>query len=99
MRTNYEPAEHKEAPAFACKREMIVSAAVLYKAWTEGFGTWFAIPESLIMQPKVDTVFFFETEFQGQRHPYYGRFLRLEKDRLIAMTWLNAALDGAETSS
>jgi uncharacterized protein YndB with AHSA1/START domain len=76
---------------------MNVSAAALYKAWTEGFGAWFAIPHSVIMQPKVDTVFFFETEFQGQRHPHYGRFVQLEEDRLVSLTWLNAALNGAET--
>jgi uncharacterized protein YndB with AHSA1/START domain len=97
MRTNYEPAEWRDQPDFECEREMNLSAAVLYKAWTEGFGTWFAIPDSVIMRPEVDTAFFFETEFQGQRHPHYGRFLQLKKDRLISLTWLNSALDGAET--
>lgn len=96
MRTKYEPAEQKGLPAFECKREMNVSAVVLFKAWTEGFGIWFAIRDSVIMRPKVDTAFFFETEFEGRRHPHYGRLLRLEKDRLVSMTWLNAALEGAE---
>ena len=67
MRTSCDPANRKNLPTFKCQREMSLSTAVLYKAWTEGFGTWFAVPDSVIMRTEVDTAFFFETELQRQR--------------------------------
>ena len=81
------------------ERRMACAPHAIFLAWTQQFDRWFAAPGTVLMAPKVDAPFFFETRHGEQRHPHYGRFLRLMPDRLVEVTWLTGAggTEGAET--
>jgi uncharacterized protein YndB with AHSA1/START domain len=82
-----------------CERIMTEPPDVLFPVWTTSqIGSWFAVPNTVLTKPEVNVPYVFETLYDGQRHPHHRRFLRLEPDRLVELTWVTAlGTKGAET--
>jgi uncharacterized protein YndB with AHSA1/START domain len=99
MRTKCPPEISTRPLRFTVERLMKASAASLYEAWTERFDCWFAEPGELMMVPEIDRPFFFKNRRDWGSHPHYGRFIELEKNSLVEMTWVTGegATEGAET--
>lgn len=78
--------------------------ATLYHAFTGGWGAWFGEPATARLRAEVGEPFCFDVvERFGDgrddvRHPHYGRFLRLEPDTLVSLTWMTSGTGGAETT-
>ena len=81
------------------EKNMTASPGDIYSAWTTQFDQWFAAPGTMTMRAEEGGLYFFETHFDNERHPHYGRFLSLAPGRLIEQTWVtgNPGTGGAET--
>jgi len=84
---------------FSMEQIMQAGAEAIDRAWTVEFDSWFATPRMIRMRPVEGEPFYFEVVHEGLRAPHYGRFLTLEPDRVVGLTWVTGkgGTDGAET--
>ncbi|MCF2491363.1 SRPBCC domain-containing protein [Dyadobacter sp. CY347] len=81
------------------EKRIALPVAKVFKAWTQQIDLWFASPGSFLGKPEPNTPFYFETSFEGIRHPHYGRFLTIQEDERIELAWVTGegGTEGAET--
>ncbi len=81
------------------ERDMVAPPEAIYRMWTVEFGNWLAAPGRILMRVEVGAPFYFETDFNSRRYHHYGRFLVLEPDRKVVLTWVTgpSGTGGAET--
>ena len=98
MKSNCLPDLSSRPLQMTCECFINASPNEVYEAWTRKFDLWFAQKGTLSMTPEVDKPYFFYNKDEWGRHPHYGRFLNLEKSRLIEMTWMtgNGTTEGTE---
>ncbi len=80
-------------------RTISASPEEVYDAWLNPDvpGTIWNDCEQLILQPKVDGLFYHVVEHAGRLWPHYGRFIALERGRTIKHTWMSEATHGLES--
>ncbi len=59
-------------------------------------GPWFG-GHRVIVNPVVDGLFYLAANHAGRIWPHYGRFVQLDRPRLIEYTWMSEATKGSES--
>ena len=59
-------------------------------------GPWFGA-ERVIVNPVVDGLFYIAVKHQGRIWPHYGRFIQIDRPRLVEYTWMSEVTKGAES--
>jgi uncharacterized protein YndB with AHSA1/START domain len=71
----------------------------VYDVWLDAGspgGPWFG-SKKVILDAKVDGLFYHAMEWEGTAWPHYGRFITLERGKKIEHTWMSPATKGLES--
>lgn len=79
-------------------RTIDATPADVFDAWVNPskVGAWFGTAR-VIMNPVVDGLYYLGVQHQGRTWPHYGRFLRIERPRLVEQTWMSESTHGLES--
>ncbi len=81
-------------------RAIPASPAEVFDVWLDAKSPgspWFG-PERVILSPLVDGLFYHCVRHEGRAWAHYGRFIRIEKPRVIEHTWMSEATRGIEST-
>ena len=84
---------------FTISRTIRGSANEIFDVWLDPKspgGLWFGV-ERVIANPVVDGLFYHAVKHEGRSWPHYGRFIRLDRGRVIEHTWMSEATRGLES--
>jgi uncharacterized protein YndB with AHSA1/START domain len=59
-------------------------------------GPWFG-SDRVILNPIVDGLFYLAVKHEGRTWPHYGRFLQIDRPRVVEYTWMSEGTKGAES--
>jgi uncharacterized protein YndB with AHSA1/START domain len=91
--------DHKKSIDLQVSRTINATPEAVFDVWldaTSPGGPWFGAAR-VIVNPVVDGLFYSAIEHEGRTYPHYGRFVRLERGRLIEHTWVSEGTRGWET--
>jgi uncharacterized protein YndB with AHSA1/START domain len=79
-------------------RTLDATPADVFDAWVNPakVSAWFGTAR-VIMNSVVDGLYYLGVEHQGRTWPHYGRFLRIERPRLVEQTWMSESTHGLES--
>jgi uncharacterized protein YndB with AHSA1/START domain len=93
---NYAPPKQTE---LTLARTIPASPAEVYDVWLDAKspgGPWFGC-KRVILDAKVDGLFYHSVEHAGREWAHYGRFLTLDRPRRIEHTWVSEGTRGLES--
>jgi uncharacterized protein YndB with AHSA1/START domain len=80
-------------------RTILSSAERVFDVWMDPKspgGPWFGA-ERVILNPAVDGLFFLSVSHEGRKWPHYGRFIQIDRPRLVEYTWVSEGTKGVES--
>lgn len=84
----------------AVSRTVQATPAEVFDVWLDPKspgGPWFGA-ERVILNPVVDGLFYHCVRHEGRTWAHYGRFVRLDRPRVIEHTWMSEATGGIEST-
>jgi uncharacterized protein YndB with AHSA1/START domain len=81
-------------------RTIPAQAEKVFDVWMDSKspgGPWFGA-DRVIQNPVVDGLFYLAVKHEGRIWPHFGRFIQIDRPRLVEYTWMSEGTKGAEST-